>query len=283
MTGSLSAQYATNVTITDFDDVALKNKMEQEATKLLTAFNNAYIQNSVPSIDFVKNKQRVLAIWEMYSFKCIETDIVERAYKTSNGYQLRNIPMFLKDALNDDVERNIAINFDKGGNIYDISFIVNGFWAGGTDIIDFGRMQRLLDFIENYLTAYFRKDISFITNVFSDALILTGREFKIIKYSEKDKSLSDIERKYLAQLKTTFEDNKRIDIELDEIKLQQHPKYDHIHGVAFKQNLSSTQYCDVSYIFLYFDYKIENEPLIKVRIWQPYEYNEKKYDLEDFM
>lgn len=68
MTGSLSAQYAINVTITDFDDVALKNKMEQEATKLLTAFNNAYIQNSVPSIDFVKNKQRVLAIWEMYSF-----------------------------------------------------------------------------------------------------------------------------------------------------------------------------------------------------------------------
>jgi len=281
---SLNAQYATRVTIIDIGNVALTKKMEQEASKFLTACNAAFTQNTAPSIDFIEDKQSVFTIWAMSPFKCVEIEIIERGYTTRTGYQIRNIPIFLKDVPEEDTVRDIAINFDRDGNIYDISFTIsNGIIRPAKDVTEMRRIGLLNSFIEDYLMAYYRKDISFISKVLTDDVIVTGREIKSVKSPENSRPLPDTTREYLAVLQRIFAKNERIDFNLNEIMLQQHSKYDHIYGLTFVQILHLTHYRDMSYVFLYIDFQNENEPLIKVRIFKPYEYGKEKYDLDDFM
>ena len=283
ITASLHAQYATDVVVLDVGNTALTKRMEQEASKLLTAFNNAYFKNTAPSIDFVKDKQSVLSIWEISPFKCIETDIIERAYATNYGYQIRNISVFLISVQEEDAEREISINFDKDGNISDIHFAFNVDLGPGRDLTDLRRRLYLTNFIENYQKAYYRKDISFISNVLIDDVIVTEREIITNKSPEKICSLPDNTREYIAVLERIFAMNERIDFKINETMLQQHPKHEHIYGVIFVQTLHLKSYSDMSYVFLYIDFNNENEPLIKVRIWSPYEYGKEKYNLDNFM
>ena len=290
MTGNSYAQYATNVTVTDIANVTLAKKMEQEASRLLTAFNDACIKNQQPSIrNYVKDQEIVSALWAISPFRCIETEIIERGYTTNSGYQIRNIPMFLKDVPEEDAERDIAINFDKSGNITDIHFTVSvgGFLSEAKEVTDLRRRLVLVDFVENFRTAYNRKDINNIRNKFSDdAQIITGR---VTKVNIEGRMIENIEYKsqtkaeYIAGLTRTFANNKVIDVKFDEIELQQHPKYDHIYGVNFTQEWNSTNYSDFGYVFLYIDFRDENNPLIKVRTWQPEQFQGRKPSFDDFM
>lgn len=290
-TGNIYAQYATDVTITDIGNTTLTMKMEQEASKLLTAFNDAYMKDQQPSIRYVKDQESVSALWAISPLKCIETEIIERGYTTSSGYQLRNIPMFLKGVPEEDAERDIAINFDKNGNITDIHFTISvgGFLSEAKEVTDLRRRLVLIDFVENFRTAYNRKDINNISNKFSDdAQIITGRIMKVSKGDgalsfEKIEYKSQTKKEYIDGLRRTFANNKVIDVKFGEIELQQHPKYDHIYGVNLTQEWNSTNYSDYGYVFLYIDFRDENNPLIKVRSWQPDKFQGRKPSFDDFM
>ena len=282
---SLNAQYVTIVSIIGLErDIAVTKKMEQEASKLLTAFNDAFTNNTAPFIDFIKDRQSVLTIWKTSPFKCIEQEIIEQGYTTRTGYQVRNIPIFLKGALEEDVEREIAVNFDWDGNITDIHFTIsNGILWSAKNFTESRRKSLLISFIENYLTAYYRKDISLISIVLTDNVTVTGREIKSVQFSEKGVSFPDSTREFLARLKSIFDKNERLDFKINEITLQQHPKYDHIYGLTFVQSLHLAHYNDIRYVFLYIDLKNDNEPLIKVRIFKPYEFGKDEFYLDDFL
>ncbi len=304
--GKAYAQYATNVIVTDYQDEATAKKIEKNASQLLTSFNTAFVSDKTPSLNLggisKTDKEFILTMWEMSPFKCIETEIIERLYKTRNGYQVRNIPMFLKGVPEADAERNIVINFDKTGNLCDIYFALEEqdymaiIRSESNEVSDLRRRQIVLDFVENYRTAYNRKDIGFIGKVFSnDALIITGRVIES-KPSEMNRYLSatqveyqvSTKAEYIEGLKRVFKNNQRVDIKFDEISVVQHPKYDHIYGVTLKQDWYTTNYSDVGYVFLFIDFKDENNPLIKVRTWQPSKYKGKDidpgkiFDLGDF-
>jgi len=284
---NLNAQYATNVIVEDYRNETVAKKIEQSASQLLTSFNSAFVADKIPALNFggisKKDKESILTIWEMTPFKCMETEISERLYSTSNGYQIRNIPMFLKSIPEEDAERNIAINFDQAGNILGIYFAIEGadyisiFQSKNDEVTDLRRRQILLGFIENYLTAYYRKDISFINKVFSnEGLIITGSKLKAIKSSGKNRSLPDTIKEYIGFLKNIFANNKYIDIKFNEIKVQRHPKYDPVYGVTLKQSWYTKHYGDVGYLFLCIDFMDENNPLIKLTIYDP----KKQIDLQ---
>lgn len=290
-----NAQYKTQVTITDVD-AGVTARMNEGASALLSEFNQAFFDDNVPALKVrglsKDGKSAILSMWEMTPFRCVETELIERGYQTPTGYQLRNIPLFLKDMPEDEAYKEIVINFDKEGNIFDIYFAIDYHHymeilnSEDNDVTDLRHRQVILDFVENFRTAYNRKDISFLEKVYSDdALIITGKVVKAAKHSDmlaNNLSAEKIEyqvktkAQYITGLRSVFRNNARINIIFDDIEVSRHPRYDEIYGVTLRQGWNTTNYSDIGYVFLMIDFKDENNPLIHVRTWQPEKLNGKQ-------
>lgn len=300
---SAQAQYATSVTVTDVSNSSVKQRIEASSSSLLTEFNSAFFGNRTPSLSKIsglskEGRNSILSMWEMTPFRCVETELIERVYKTPTGFQLRNVPMFLKDMPESDAYKEVVINFDNAGNIYDIYFaidyhhymeIIN---SEDNEVTDLRRRQVILDFVENFRTAYNRKDMAFLEKVYSDdALIITGKVIKTQKSrdllaannipQEKIEYQVKTKKEYLTSLASVFRNNARINIIFDDIEVSRHPRYDEIYGITLRQGWNTTNYSDIGYVFLMIDFKDDNNPLIHVRTWQPEKLNGRNLDKDD--
>lgn len=286
------AQYATKVTLTDVNNQQLQTRMAENASKLLTEMNMAFFENRSLKID---NKiitpaatSSILAIWEMSMFRCNETDIIERAVSRKGGFEVRNIPVFIKEAPEGENYEETVLVFNNEGIIENFYISigtnrVNEILREANDVTDLRRRQIVLDFVENFRTSYNRRDIQFLENVFSDdALIITGSVIKTkpqttdmltanlsnekIVYTRRSKE------EYLKGLRSVFKVNEYINILFEELEVMKHGKYPEIYGVTLKQLWNTTRYSDVGYVFLMIDFKDEENPIIHVRTWQPEKY-----------
>jgi hypothetical protein len=158
----------------------------------------------------------------------------------------------------------------------------------------------ILDVVENFRTAYNRKDTSFLYNIYSDdALIITGKvvnrqeRLDAPKATNATKSEYSVQNKktYLAKLKNVFASNSYINIKFDDIVVKRHEGNPNIYGVTLKQHWNTSNYSDEGWLFLIFDYEDENNPQIWVRTWQPLQdgngnpirySNEDIFNLSDF-
>ena len=295
-------QYASKLTIVDLDNSEVTQTMENVSSQLLTEFNTAFFNGNTPNLGSVRNLQKqgrssILSMWETVPFRCLETEIIERAYITPSGYQVRNIPLFLKYMPEDEAYKEIAINFNKKGEIIDIYFTVEYhnymeiLNAEDNEVTDLRNRNIILDFVENFRTAYNRKDIDLLTKIYSnDALIITG---KVVKVKEKTDSylLSLGEEKieyqvktkkeYIAALSNVFKNNSRINVLFEDVEVARHPRYDDIYGITLKQYWNTSNYRDVGYLFLMIDFRDGDNPQIHVRTWQPEKYNGKVIDKDE--
>lgn len=147
------------------------------------------------------------------------------------------------------------------------------------DVSDLRRRQLILDYVEQFRTAYNQKDINFLEAVYSDdALIITGKVIKRkpidgiilpdkIEYSKQDK------KTYLSNLSRIFKYNKLIKVQFDEVEVMRHGVYPDIYGVTLHQSWTTDTYHDDGYLFLLWDFRDEAHPQIHVRTWQPDAYN----------
>ena len=289
----------TKFSITDgMNNSVLKSTMEANLSTLLTLFNSAAMNNGelkLNSKQFTKNAQSSIAeIWKSSGMVCPLSLVEEKCIKlSSGGYEVRNIPVTMLEADEDLQEQEIVIEFDKNGLINDLSIAVesqryNDILAENESVLDLNRRQVVLNFIETFRTAYNRKDITFLNNVYSDnALIITGRIVKVkeepktenstmlslgkqaVEYQRQTKS------EYINKLKSIFSKTKYLNVTFDELEVMKHPKYDNIYGVTLKQNWHTNTYSDEGFLFLMIDFKDELHPLIQVRTWQPYKLNNK--------
>jgi hypothetical protein len=287
---NLLAQYSTALTVTDIEP-SVAQRMEANASALLTELNSAFFNDKTPVLKITglnkEGKSDILSMWEHSPFRCIETEIIERGYKTPSGYQVRNIPMFLKDMSEDEAYKEIAINFDRSGAIDDIYFALDMhnykaiMESEDNEVTDLRYRQAILNFVENFRTAYNRKDIDLLAKVYSDdALIITGKVVKQTKSAEnvlsgyglsKEKIEYQVQTKkeYINKLRGIFKNNAKINVLFDNIEVVRHPKYDDIYGVRLKQGWNTTNYSDVGFLFLMIDFKDGENMQIHVRTWQP--------------
>ncbi|MDR2474909.1 MAG: nuclear transport factor 2 family protein [Bacteroidales bacterium] len=307
--GDLSANYATELTVTDIER-SLAKRMEANASALLTELNSAFFSEKTPQLTKIRGmskegKSSLLAMWETTPFRCIETELIERCYKTTTGYQVRNIPMFLKDMPEVEAEREIVVNFDRSGNIEDVCFSVelNMYKAimqsENNDVIDDDRRRQILSFIENFRTAYNRKDIDLLAKVYSDdALIITGKVVKQVKAADNLKNFGisqdkveyqvQTKKEYINKLRGIFKNNPKINIKFENIEVVRHPKFDDIYGVSLLQGWNTTLYSDKGFLFLMIDFLDGVNMKIHVRTWQPDKINgeplseEEIFKLGDF-
>lgn len=284
------AQFTTIVDIGSIDDKTIKAKMDENAGKLLTEINTAFANGTVPSlagIDMTTDaKSAVLAIWETSPFRCKETELIDDILKLHSGeMELRNIRIYMKEADSSDKNQEGVLVFTKAGTIDNLYLAIeNKQWkkvmAEGNGVTDLRRREIILNFVENFRTAYNRKDIKFLKDVFSDdALIITGKVIKVkamdgdymsqnipqekIVYNRQTKS------EYMTSMQRIFNANSYINIKFEELQVVQHKKYPDYYGVTIKQYWNTTRYSDVGYVFLLIDFTNEEAPLIHVRTWQP--------------
>lgn len=282
----LRAQYVTEFTLTDLDNPTVKAKAQQHISLLLTEFNMASAEGRnlhLDSIPLAEAARTCLTrIWENTPFRTGDTEIIERCLNTYDGnYQVRNIPLFLKDD-GDEQYQEAVIGFDKQGRIIDFHLALdNNLYVKvlkkGWDVTDLRRRQIILDYVEQFRTAYNTKDMDFLEQIYSDdALIITGKVVRSVpsemnNFMPKDKVIYNKQnkRQYLTNLARVFRANKRIHVMFDDIKVVGHPAKEGFYGVTLKQGYTSDNYSDSGYLFLLWDFNNPEAPQIHVRTWQP--------------
>lgn len=279
---------AVSVIISDgIDNYAVKTRMENAIMRILNEVNAA--QSNHRNLNFYAmgvntQVQRSMAmLWENSPFFCTDDEIVEHCITTGHGYQIRNIPLMMKPTgereFNEDEYQEAVISFDRQGNVesFYLSISINLYMnviKSNIELTDLRRRQMILDYVEQFRTAYNQRDLQFLNQVFSeDALIITGRVItqrhpegfmsQKIRYNKQSK------QQYLNNLSKVFYRNNYIRVSFDEIEVMRHPTNPNFYGVTLHQGWTSSTYHDEGYLFLLWDFRNEYAPEIHVRTWQP--------------
>ena len=132
--GAMQAQDEVLFEFSDGIEGAVKQTMEQNTSRLLTAINRAQstgkdINYSGIGIDDLAS-QSIGMMWNNVRFRVVDDDIVEHCLRirASNGrvigYQARNIAVVMKpidDSYIGDLNQEICINYDPSGRISDFN------------------------------------------------------------------------------------------------------------------------------------------------------------------
>ena len=289
---SLSQALATtSFKITDGEvDPNVKARMETNVKALLDAFRTA-ADNGEKTVKLSKDNvsktaiEEIKEIWKSSAMSCPPMNLNCRCLKTSNGYQVRGIPVDILAADGDEARQELTINFDTEGTISNVAIAIEmnryeELMAQKQSDLDYARRQIIVDFIENFRTAYNRKDNAILNSVFSDkALIITGRVVKEKPNSDLTRLtlnnnrvvyIKQTKQEYLTKLAQVFKTVKFINVKFSDIEIVEHPKFDSIYGVTLKQSWRTDRYHDEGYLFLMIDFRDSDNPLIQVRTWQPY-------------
>ena len=261
--------------IEGLSDQSLKATMETNVNAMMMAMNTAANQNA-KTVKLNKDNFTSEAIkdieqmWKSSAIFCPPVNIMSRCLKTSYGYQVRGIPVDLKEADEKEKRQELAIDFLPNGKISNVSIAIemhryDQIMAEKESDIDYARRQIIVDFVENFRTAYNRRDMKLLTSVFSDkALIITGKVISEKPNSDMDRLtlnnnkviyIKQTKQEYLQNLSNVFKITKFINVKFDDIEVVQHPKYDDIYGVTLKQYWHTDRYRDEGYLFLMIDFR----------------------------
>ena len=292
-TESHASEYVTLKISGGIDDNYVKQKIEKTISRILTEANAAHEGNrelNYAALNIPESVQgSIAALWDNSPFISLDTEIVEKCLTTNTGYQVRNIPLILMPINPNDVSegedyQEAVVSFDKQGNLvsFYLSISMNLYMnvvRESKEVTDLRRRQLILDYVEQFRTAYNQKDLDFLEAVFSDdALIITGKVIKRttgdgIRLPDKIEYKKQSKREYLSRLAVVFQNNKQIRVTFDEIEVMRHPGHKDFYGVTLHQGYSSDRYHDDGYLFLLWDFRNEELPQIHVRTWQPDSYN----------
>ena len=290
-------QQNSKVVITDIDNSALRAKMQDNASKLLYELNIAFYEKRIPKLsDTIVSQETlksILSLWGTSMFHCCEADIIEKGLKWKDGYEVRNIPLFFKEADSTNKYQEATIIFNSAGIIIGFKMSIdpnqyNELLREGNSIDDIKRRQIIINFIENYLTAYNRRDIDFINDVYNEiGVIITKTGVKKTQMNDtltkekQENNLMQPKIAYITDLRKVIKNNTYFNIAFDEIEITQHRKYPEIYGVTLKQDWYTSRYKDVGYLFLIIDFHNEENPTIFFQSWQPEKVNNEVLKKEE--
>jgi hypothetical protein len=293
----ISAQ-GVSVTMTmdhGFDNPAIIERIQQNLSKVLTEINAAQKENrhlnmvGLPLNDFAAKSLSML--WANVHFYCDDEEVVDRCWVFEDGYMLRQIPLIITpqdEQFGSGTYQEAVAEFDRNGIVKDFRF---GFDAQLSEsmercgpVVELERRMKILTYCDRFRTAYNTKDLNFLQQIFSnDALIITGQVVKV-KSGEMNMKPEVIykpqtKQQYLNNLQRAFLRNKWIDVKFSQIGdsgetggcpgITRSSENPNMYGVRLRQEWNSSNYSDVGYIFLLWDFKDENSPVIHVRTWQP--------------
>lgn len=214
-------------------------------------------------------------------------------YPMKDRVVCRSIPMqFSFEGGKRKFTEDVTFTFNKDGLIESLAFGLGSvarkdiFSMEGEAWTDYMKMV-VVTFLENYKTAFALKRLDFIETMFDDdAVIIVGHVVKklekrregdanIIENKEHVTYARKTKAEYIDQLKRCFASNQFINIRFANTDVGAVDVGEDTYGIQLRQEYFSSSYGDVGYLYLMVDFLNPDEPIIKVRTWQP----ERKPDL----
>lgn len=304
---ALTTGYAQKVSFEfsdGIDEGALKTKMEQQMSSLLSAISVANAGNTeinFSGIDITDDASASLTMtWEQVHFSIEDDDIVDHCISLpgkSGGYRVQNIGVLMnpkpESGYDGEKRREIYIDMDKTGKIVDFNFslgmnMYTEILKKGSELGDLDRRMQIIDWCEHFAKAYCDKNMKFMQTIFSDdAIIITGKmtmqRVKTdmgFKDQTKVKYLQQTKGQYLANLDRVFKSNSYVNVKFEDYTVIRHGAKPNYYGVTLRQKWHTARYSDEGTVFLIWDFTNEDAPRILVRTWQPT--TEKAFRLGDF-
>ena len=133
----------------------------------------------------------------------------------------------------------------------------------------------LVNFLENYKTAYALERLDYLNAVFSDdALIIVGNKLPQPKASDVtavDAVSYEHNRltksQYMAQLERVFKKQEYVNIQFEDASVKKTSRNTERYEIIIKQHYYSTTYADKGYLYLLADISNPEQPIIHVRVW----------------
>lgn len=208
-----------------------------------------------------------------FQFYRLGSEVIGRGLQMSFSFKTGVRKAFVQD---------VVFTFDAGGKINNVSFglgkTANDDILGKSVWPEEVRMA-IMQFLENYQTAYALKRLDYIESVFDeDAVIITGSlvprrvvsdgggyvmDDKVVKYSRYNK------QSYLKHLKMSFASKEYINLRFANNDVRKLAKGGELYAIQIYQEYYSSNYGDKGYLFLMVDLNNPDQPVIKVRTWQP--------------
>lgn len=260
--------------VSDVDSTALHEKVLKicQAIKTKTDTYEALAEYFTP--EGYKQYSRLI---KYGSPRVISTDGC-RYVKLGEEIQCRSIPMSFTFSKGKNQLENVVFTFNSTGKIDGVQFALEERAArnimGNTDIDETARLT-LVNFMENYKTAFSLQRWDYIESIFSDdAVIITGR---VLQKSEQltdahQVSLDNVvytrmsKTEYINRLKRTKKE--WINIKFGSTNVEKSMQ-DNQYGICLLQDYYSSNYGDHGYLFLLIDATDKDRPVIRIRTWQP--------------
>lgn len=267
----LHAQDAVHFEFSDgMENAALKNKMEQQVSALLTAINLAETNHSVISysgIDIDEHvTQSINKTWNAVHFRIVDDDIVEHCLRMKNssgtivGYQVRNIAIELKPLgipYTGAQNQEVSIDFDLKGAVTGFNFIQEldlyvKIIREGERLDDLEQREQVMRWVELYRNAYTQKDIGFMEKIFNEDASIAKNEYSLMG-----------KQQYLAYLRKTFSDNSYINVRFDDISVTRLASMPDCYGVFLRQDRSSSNKKEEGVVYFIWDFSNKVSPIIQ--------------------
>lgn len=210
-------------------------------------------------------------------------------YQFGDNVVARSIQMSFtfKHGVRKNFVEDIVFTFNADGKIDCVAFGLDK--KAKDDIMNRGAWpeearQTIIEFLENYKTAYALKRLDYIRTIFDDnAVIIVGHvanrmeptkgkrlesgmmTYKNHKYVTRTQYSKE---QYLKHLEACFNSNEYINIRFANNDVRK-AKDGEEYGIQIKQDYYSTNYGDEGYLYIQVDLNDRKEPIIKVRTWQP--------------
>ena len=264
--------------------------------------DKTHYQNIVTAVEAAIRRQSTVGIeqyftaegWDVYkrlvqygSAKLVGTPVY-KFYQGGEYVTVRGLLLSFsfKNGVKKSFVEEVIFSFDKDKKICNVSFGLGK--TAEDDILNKGVWDQnariaIMNFLENYKTAYALKRYDYIKSIFDDdAIIIVGNIVKkqqtqtkdiaknriggdIVKYNRYSKD------QYLNNLKQCFASQEFINIHFsnnDIVKANKEGAGE-VYGIQLEQDYYSATYGDHGYLFLYVDMNDPKSPLIKIRTWQP--------------
>ena len=280
--GIYAQGHKTDFEFTETVSASLRKTMQNNVGAVFGSIHDSYfLKKEVLNISRNHATQEAIeqiqALWSTSRFYCTETGVIAQVSRSPRSLQVRNIPVFFEQGgTKEDQYQDIVIEFEPEGKISDVYIAIpmhqyRRMFETASGVIDIRRRELIVNFVEDFRTAYNLKDINYLTQVFSkDALIITGKVLKSDGVGLTTKTVQD-KIQYLENLKRVFTNNQYINIKFSDIEVSKPYDKDYVYCVRLVQDWNSSNYSDKGWLFLIIDFKNENAPKIWVRAWDPFD------------
>lgn len=196
----------------------------------------------------------------------------------ANGYLVRGIKARFDFKKNNKSFVEDLVFYIKDGQIEGINF---GLEQSALDDINNHSMWDsqsrlvLVNFLENYKTAYALERLDYLNAVFSeDALIIVGNRIPVQKAAEVTAVDAEsyahnrlTKSQYIKQLEKVFAKQEYVNIQFEDASVKKTSRSSERYEIVIKQNYYSATYADKGYLYLLADISNPESPVIHVRVW----------------